>query len=58
MDMGRLKKPLGTAIDIELTARIDKWIERAQENGPMTKVWVIETALREFLEKREGGGDE
>ena len=49
MDMGRIKKPLGTAIDPQLHGAVDEWVK---QNPPWRKVDVIEAALREFLAKR------
>ena len=50
MDMGRLKKPLGTAIDRELADWLEEWVKK---NPPWRKVDVIEKALRDF--KKENG---
>ena len=50
--MPRIKKPLGTAIDPELRERVDTWISK--QEFPPTLTAVLETALREFLERREG----
>ena len=46
MDMGRIKKPLGTAIDPDLSEAVDAWVK---VNPPWRKVDVIEKALRDFL---------
>lgn len=54
MEMGRLKKPLGTAIDRELSDAVDDWIKN---NPPWRKVDVIESALRAFIEARGGKKD-
>ncbi len=55
MDMGRIKKPLATAIDRDLYDQVDEWIKL---NHPWRKVDVVETALREFLRKQAGSHDE
>ena len=49
--MPRLKKPLSTALDAELLDQLDAWI--ARQEFPPSKVQALETAIREFLEKRE-----
>lgn len=49
--MPRLKKPKSLALDPELLDRVKAWIER-QDVSP-SETAVFETALREFLEKRE-----
>ena len=51
MDMGRIKKPLGTAIDPDLAEQVEKWIK---SNPPWRKVDVIEKALRDFLLANSG----
>jgi hypothetical protein len=48
----RTKKIIGLALDPKLLERLDKW--RRSQDVPPTKTAVHETALREFLEKREG----
>ena len=50
--MPRLKKPVSYALDPKLLARLSAWLSK-QDLRPSQTV-VIETALREFLEKREG----
>lgn len=52
MLMPRLKKMLSLALDPELLAQMDVWI--ARQEFPPSKTAVLETALREFLEKRGG----
>lgn len=49
--MARLKKPVGLALDAELLERLEAWI--AKQEFPPSKTQVWETALREFLDKRE-----
>lgn len=49
--MARAKVNPGLAIDAELLKRIEKW--REAQDVPVTKTAVFETALREFLEKRD-----
>jgi predicted transcriptional regulator len=49
--MARLKKMVSLALDPELLRRLEKWI--AAQDVPPSKTAVHETALREFLEKRE-----
>lgn len=51
MDMTRTKKMVSLALDPDLLARLDAWI--AKQEFPPTKTAVLETALREFLQKRE-----
>lgn len=51
MLMGRLKKVTGLALDPKLLDRLEKW--RTAQDVPPTKTAVHETALREFLERRE-----
>ena len=51
VDMARAKVNPGLAIDAELLKRIEKW--REAQDVPVTKTAVFETALREFLEKRD-----
>jgi metal-responsive CopG/Arc/MetJ family transcriptional regulator len=50
--MPRLKKPTSLALDPELLERLEAWI--AKQEFPPSKTVVFETALREFLDKREG----
>lgn len=49
--MPRLKKPTSLALDPDLLDRLDAWI--AKQEFPPSKTIVWETALREFLERRE-----
>lgn len=49
MEMGRIKKPLGTAIDPDLSDRIDQWVKA---NPPWRKVDVIEASLEMFLREK------
>lgn len=49
--MARTKKIIGLALDPKLLERLEKW--RKAQDVPPTKTAVHETALREFLEKRE-----
>lgn len=49
--MARTKKIIGLALDPRLLERLEKW--RKAQDVPPTKTAVHETALREFLEKRE-----
>lgn len=49
--MPRLKKMTSLALDPRLLDRLVAWIER--QDVPVSKTAVFETALREFLEKRE-----
>ena len=53
MDMARNKKTIGLALDPELLARMEAW--RNSQDVPPSKTAVLETALREFLDKREAG---
>lgn len=50
--MPRLKKPVATTYDPDLLARLDAWL--AKQEFPPSKTVVFETALREFLERRDG----
>lgn len=52
MLMPRLKKMISLALDPELLAKMDAWI--ARQEFPPSKTAVLETALREFLERRDG----
>jgi metal-responsive CopG/Arc/MetJ family transcriptional regulator len=49
--MPRLKKPISLALDPELLERLEAWI--AKQEFPPQKTAVFETALREFLDRRE-----
>ena len=49
--MPRIKKPTNLSIDPALLSRLDAWL--ARQEFPPTKTAVVETALREFLDKRE-----
>lgn len=49
--MPRIKRPTSTALDPDLLDRLEAWI--AKQEFPPNKTAVFETALREFLEKRE-----
>ena len=51
MVMPRLKKMVSYALAPELLDRLDAWL--ASQQPPPSKTAVIETALREFLERRE-----
>lgn len=51
MEMARRKKMVSYALDPKLLERLDVWLER--QEFPPSKTTVIETALREFLEKRD-----
>lgn len=53
MIMGRLKKRIGLALDPKLVVRLDKWL--GSQPIPISKTAAYETALREFLERREKG---
>ncbi|MEM8801097.1 MAG: hypothetical protein AAGF55_01030 [Pseudomonadota bacterium] len=55
MEMGRIKRPLGTAIDPAIAERLEAWIK---ENPPWRKVDVIEKALLEFLDKADRDDEE
>jgi Arc/MetJ-type ribon-helix-helix transcriptional regulator len=48
--MARQKKPVSFALDPKLLERIDKWI--AKQEVPPSKTAVIESALREWLDRR------
>ena len=52
MKMARQKKPVNLALAPEILEGVDAWI-KAQEM-PVTKTWVFEKALSEFLERRSG----
>lgn len=49
--MARLKTMTTLALDPALLERIKAWMDR--QDVPPSKTAVFETALREFLEKRE-----
>jgi Arc/MetJ-type ribon-helix-helix transcriptional regulator len=49
--MTRLKKMMSLALDPDLLRRMDAWISK--QEFPPTKTAVLETALREFLDKRD-----
>ena len=49
--MARLKKPKSLALDPALLERLDAWL--AKQEFPPSQTVVFETALREFLDKRE-----
>jgi metal-responsive CopG/Arc/MetJ family transcriptional regulator len=48
------KKPLALKVDPSLMERLDAFIRRA--DIPVTRTAAIETAVREFLDVREGKG--
>lgn len=52
MVMARNKKPTNLALDPDILDRIEAWIKK--QEMPVTKTWVFEKALSEFLEKRDG----
>lgn len=49
--VARVKKIIGLALDPKLLERLEKW--RQSQDVPPTKTAVHETALKEFLDKRE-----
>lgn len=49
--MPRLKKMTSLALDPKLLERLQAWIEK--QDVDIKKTAVFETALREFLDKRE-----
>lgn len=51
MIMARQKKPVSYALDPKLLARLKAWLSR--QEFPPSQTAVIETAIREFLERRE-----
>lgn len=51
--MARLKKMKSLALDPTLLKRVRAWIDA--QDVPPKETNVFETALREFLEKREKG---
>lgn len=52
MLMPRQKKMTSLALDPAVLVRLDKWL--AKQEFPPTKTAVVEAALREFLDRREG----
>ena len=52
--MARHKKMVSLAIDPELLKQLEDWID--MQEFPPTKTAVLETALRDFLEKRQAKG--
>lgn len=52
MDMTRLKRMVGLALDPELLDRLEVW--RLKQDVPPSKTAVLEAAIREFLERRDG----
>lgn len=52
MEMARKKKMVSFALDPELLKQLDDWLR--QQEFPPSKTAVVEVALREFLEKRDG----
>lgn len=51
MEMARNKIMRSYALDADLLERLEKWL--AAQNPPPSRTGVIETALRDFLDKRE-----
>lgn len=49
--MPRLKKPTSLALDTDLLERLEAWM--AKQEFPPSKTIIFETAIREFLERRE-----
>lgn len=49
--MPRKKQPINLALDPELLKKVDEW--RKKQSPPGTKTWVFETAIREFLERKQ-----
>jgi metal-responsive CopG/Arc/MetJ family transcriptional regulator len=49
--MPRLKTPKSLALDTDLLDRLEAWITK--QEFPPSQTAVFETALREFLERRE-----
>lgn len=49
--MPRLKKPKSLALDPDLLDRLDAWL--AKQEFPPSQTTVFETALKEFLDRRE-----
>lgn len=54
MDMSRIKKVVGLALDPELLERLEAW--RMSQDVPPSKTACLEAAIREFLEKRTTKG--
>lgn len=52
MKKNRNKKPTNLALDLDILDRVEAWI--ALQKMPVTKTWVFETALSEFLGNRDG----
>lgn len=52
MDMARKKQMVSFTLDPDLIERLEKWL--AKHEFPPKKVDVMEAALREFLDRREG----
>lgn len=52
MIMARFKKTIGLALDPALLDQMERW--RLAQDVPPSKTAVLETALREFLERRKG----
>lgn len=50
--MTRFKKVVGLALDPELLERLEVW--RTSQDVPPTKTACLETAIREFLDRRNG----
>ena len=50
MLMTRLKKAVSLALDPALLAKLDAW--RLAQDVPPSKTACLETAIREFLERR------
>ena len=51
MQMARHKKPTNLALDPDILDRVEAWIK--SQEMPVTKTWVFEKALLEFLEARD-----
>ena len=51
MEKGRLKKMVSYALDPELLKLMDRWI--SEQDVPPSKTAFVETAIREFLERRK-----
>lgn len=52
MLMTRIKKVIGLALDPVLLDRLERW--RRAQDVPPSKTAVLEAAIREFLDRREG----
>lgn len=50
MLMARIKKVVGLALDPELLDQLEHW--RTSQDVPPSKTACLETAIREFLERR------